>query len=137
MNTTMDSTPSTLNERPCTVVVQPVGFLDQANAAAVEQSLLQALELATTGVIVDLLWIETADADGICALIRSVEQAAELNKSIVFQSMSRRIQAAMEAEWEQRRMIRLGSWQDCFGSDLEQFLDNLKRGKPQFDSSTK
>jgi hypothetical protein len=32
---------------------------------------------------------------------------------------------AMEVEWKRQQDIRFGSWQDLFGADLEQFLDDF------------
>jgi anti-anti-sigma regulatory factor len=116
------------NDRPRTVVLQPMDWLDQASIDKFQHSFNTALEQASEGVLIDLLWIASTDAYGINALLMAVERAAALNKSLSFQSMNRRIKAAMEAELQQRRSQRLGSWKTSFAADLEHFLDSKAYG---------
>ncbi len=108
---------------PHTLVLQPIGHLDSTNYREFQILLGMALEQAVSGVIVDCLWVETVDEYGIQTLVSGIERAANLGKTISFAAMNPSIRIAMEAEWDRQRDMRFGSWQDLFGSDLEQFLD--------------
>jgi anti-anti-sigma regulatory factor len=111
-------------QRPHTLVLQPMGNLDQQSCIEFEQCLHNALEQATDGVLVDLLWIRAIDSFGIAALVTGIEKASTLHKSFSLHSMNRRTKVAMEAEWEQRRSQRMGTWKNTFAADLEQYLDS-------------
>jgi anti-anti-sigma regulatory factor len=108
---------------PHTLVLQPIGYLDRTNYREFQILLGMALEQAVSGVIVDCLWVEMMDEYGIQTLVSGIERAAKLGKTISFAAMNHSIRIAMEAEWDRQRDMRFGSWQDLFGSDLEQFLD--------------
>jgi len=107
---------------PATIVLQPVEALVQDNSLAFRSSLIEALELASEHVIIDLLWVERIDAAGVAALVVGAEKAMALGKTLSFQSMHYSIHQAVEAEWEKQRQSRFGSWSDRFESNLEQFL---------------
>ncbi len=111
--------------KPSTIVLQPSGALDRESREHFQQTLEEALDQAIEGVIVDLIWVEATDAEGVTALVAGIEKAASLGKAISFQSMSHSTRIAMEAEWDRQRAIRFGSWSDRFKADLEHFLDNL------------
>lgn len=106
-----------------TCVLQPTGHLDGTTYQDFQLLLEMALEQPVHSVIVDLLWVDGVDEYGIQTLLTGIERAAKLGKIISFAAMSYSIQVAMEAEWDRQRDLRFGSWQDLFGSDLEQFLD--------------
>lgn len=114
-----------LGSSPATIVLQPSGALDQGNWEHFQQTLEEALELATESVIVDLIWVNETDTDGVRALVAGIEKAASLGKAISFQSMSHVTRMATEAEWDRRRAVQFGAWSDRFEAKLERFLDNL------------
>jgi len=112
---------------PATIVLQPCSALTQENSQAFQRSLEEALDLAGESVIVDLLWVETTDLEGITALVMGVEKAACLGKSISFQSMRHHTRVAMEVEWDRQRRLRLGEWRDRCEPNLAQFLGENKK----------
>lgn len=116
-----------VTEHPTTIVIQPCRALTQENSSAFQQSLESALDLAHESVIVDLLWVETADAAGIAALVGGIEKAAHLGKMISFQAMRHQTRVAMETEWERQRLLRLGVWHDRCEATLEQFLGESRK----------
>jgi anti-anti-sigma regulatory factor len=113
-----------LPERPYTLVLQPIGFLDQESSREFEAALDKALDEVSESVLIDFLWLKGIDAYGVSVLVGGVEKATRLNKSLYMQSMNRCIQVAMQNEWEQRRTQRLGTWKNSFAADLEQYLDS-------------
>lgn len=113
--------------QPQTIVLQPNGALNRENSQSFGRSLAAAIELTRESVIVDLLWVDEIDAEGIVALVAAIEKAGCSGKAISFQAMDNRTRLAMEAEWDRQRQIRFGSWTDAFGADLEQFLDSLSQ----------
>ncbi len=120
---TAEETSSASQPNPHALVLQPIGHLDSTNYQEFQMLLETALTQSDKGVIVDFLWVEVVDEWGIQTLVSGIERAAKLGKTISFTAMNYSIQVAMEAEWDRRRDIRFGSWQDLFGSDLEQFLE--------------
>lgn len=105
-----------------TLVLQPSGALDQASSATFQAALSSALMVADS-VIVDLLWVNFIDSQGIAAMVMAIEQAASLGKTVSFQSMDCPTRAALEAEWNHQRELRLGPWHNCFEAELELFLE--------------
>ncbi|MBF2026871.1 MAG: hypothetical protein IGS48_08900 [Oscillatoriales cyanobacterium C42_A2020_001] len=122
---TSETVAPSLGGKPATIVLQPNGVLNQGNREHFQQTLEDALELATESVIVDLIWVNETDADGVTALVAGIEKAASLGKAISFQSMNHATRMAIEAEWDRRRAVQFGSWSDRFEAKLERFLDNL------------
>lgn len=110
---------------PATIVLQPNGSLDCHSSVEFQQMLEKALVLSGDGVIVDLLWVDSTDSCGVAALVAGIQQAAILGKMLSFQSMDASTRTALEIEWIRQREISFGSWSDLFGTELEQFLDNL------------
>lgn len=108
-----------------TIALQPTGPLDKANSLAFQKMLEDSLEQATEAVIVDMLWIESTDSNGIAVLVAGIQRAAALGKSLSFLSMDRLTRTALETEWNRQRELNFGPWNDLFAQDLEQFLDNL------------
>lgn len=108
---------------PHALVLQPTGHLNSTNYREFQVLLHTALDQAVDSVVIDFLWIEGVDEYSIQTLVSEIERAAKLGKIISFIAMSQPIQNALETEWDRQRTIRFGSWQDLFGSDLEQFLD--------------
>lgn len=113
------------SNHPQTIVLQPNCELTWASSQSFQRSLEEAIELTTESVIVDLLWVDEIDTDGIRVLVAGIEKAECLGKVISFQAMDNQTRTAMEAEWERQRQIHFGSWTDVFDTDLERFLDNL------------
>ena len=108
---------------PHALVLQPIGSLDSTNYREFQVLLDMTLDRAVNEVIIDFLWVEGVDDYGIQMLVSGIERAAKLCKTLSFAAMNYSIQVAMETEWDRQRDIRFGYWQDVFGADLEQFLD--------------
>ena len=83
--------------RPRTVVLRPNGCLDRTNSPAFTKALEQALELTTDTVVVDLLWVDSIQEDGINCLIAALRRAAALGKTLSLRFMDVATQAAVEA----------------------------------------
>lgn len=116
-----------LETTPHTIVLQPGGNLDPISSSEFRVQLEAAIEQVTDAVIVDFLWVNSTDSQGIAALVAGIQRAATLGKAISFQSMDARTRAALEQEWNRQRRLSFGPWQDQFKDDLEQFLDKLAR----------
>ncbi len=108
---------------PRTIVLQPNNDLNSSCSDRFQRSLEEALDLATEGVIVDLLWGDVTDCKGIKALVTGLEKATVLGKSLSFQSMNPHTRTLVEAEWDRQRNLRFGSWDDVFELKLERFLE--------------
>ncbi len=112
---------------PRTIVLQPNNDLNASCSDSFQHSLEEALELALEGVIVDLLWGNVTDIQGIEALVAGLEKATVLGKSLAFQSMSPQTRACVEAEWDRQRDLRFGAWDDVFELELERFLEAINQ----------
>lgn len=124
VSSTVTSSPGAAT-RPYTIVLQPSGCLDSHNSSSFQKALEDSLEKAIDGVIVDLLWVESTDADGVAALARGIQQAGLLGKQLSFQSMDMSTRIALDEEWIRQRETVFGSWNQQFGSELERFLDSM------------
>jgi anti-anti-sigma regulatory factor len=113
--------------KPHTIVVQPSCDLDQTSVDDFQMGLESALAQASDAVIVDFLWVQKTDAQGVAVIVSAIEQAAALGKSLSFHAMNRPTRAAMEAEWDRQRQARFSTWIDDCGTELEQFLDERVR----------
>ncbi|UBF26680.1 STAS domain-containing protein [Kovacikia minuta CCNUW1] len=143
MNTTLDFSTSPITKPPYTsvshlatspqtdrlpiIVLQPNGSLDSTSSSEFQSVLEESLEQVTEGVIVDLLWVESTDADGIAALVAGIQRATLLGKLLSFQAMDGQTRAALEVEWNRQREISFGPRNDLFEKDLERFLDQLTK----------
>jgi len=112
---------------PSMLILQPSGRLDGTNSLDFQLELEQALERASDGVIVDLLWIHSADDHGIATLVAGIQQATERGKILSFQSMNHAIRAALDAELSRQHELHLGSWSTLFKPDLEKFLGMMQK----------
>ncbi|HEY9617872.1 MAG TPA: STAS domain-containing protein [Microcoleaceae cyanobacterium] len=116
-----------LEAKPHTIVLQPDGNLDPIRSSEFQVQLEAAIEQVTDAVIVDFLWVNSTDSQGIAALVAGIQRAATLGKAISFQSMDARTRAALEQEWNRQRQLSFGPWQDRFKDDLAQFLETVTR----------
>jgi anti-anti-sigma regulatory factor len=108
---------------PRTLVLQPAGNLTEQAAAQFAQTLKSALERVSELVIVDLLWVEVADAQGIAAMLQGLNWAAAAGKTLSFQAMHIRIRVALEAEIKLIKDRQFGQWSDYFSPSLCRFLE--------------
>lgn len=115
--------------KPNLLILQPSGSLNQANSHKFQQELESTLEQVTDAVIVDLLWVDSTDADGIAALVAGIQRATVLGKYLSFQSMNVNAQIALETAWAQHQAITVGAWAHTFSSDLEAFPGNFTHGQ--------
>ncbi|MCL1469499.1 STAS domain-containing protein [Argonema antarcticum] len=83
--------------RPRTVVLRPNGCLDGMSCPAFTKALEQALEITTDTVVVDLLWVDNVEAEGVKSLITGLKRAAALGKTLSLRFMDVGTQAAVEA----------------------------------------
>ncbi|MBD2186224.1 STAS domain-containing protein [Planktothrix sp. FACHB-1355] len=83
--------------RPRTVVLRPNGCLDNMSCPAFTKALEQALELTSDTVVVDLLWVDNVEAEGVNSLISGLKRAASLGKTLSLRFMDVGTQAAVEA----------------------------------------
>lgn len=83
--------------RPRTVVLRPNGCLDSVNSSSFTKALEQALELTTETVVVDLLWVDSVQPEGITCLIAGLKRASALGKTLSLRFMDVATQAAMRA----------------------------------------
>ncbi|MEX0269054.1 STAS domain-containing protein [Leptolyngbyaceae cyanobacterium UHCC 1019] len=109
---------------PQTIVLQPNNDLS-SSSNSFQQSLEEALDLAGERVIVDFLWGDVTDSQGVEALVAGLEKATLLGKSLSFQSMNPQTRTLVEAEWDRQRHLRFGAWDDVFELELERFLDAI------------
>ena len=83
--------------RPHTVVLRPNGRLDAMSSAAFTKALEQALELTSETVVVDLLWIDSVEPEGIACLVAGLKRASALGKTLSLRFMDVATQAAVQA----------------------------------------
>ncbi len=107
------------------VVLQPSGAL-LGEAGLMFQSDLEQAIVDGTAVIVDLLWVDRVDEQGIAILIAGMKRAQLSGKSLVFLAMDGATRTALDAIWEQQRAAEAPLQADWFRPDFEQFLDNYK-----------
>ncbi|MBE9094712.1 hypothetical protein [Tychonema sp. LEGE 07203] len=105
-----------------TIVLQPKGCLGGIAVLDFQINLEQALERATLRVVVDLQQVDGVAPEGIAALVRGLELAAILGKSIVFHAMDLASSKDLRAEWRSSREICFGPWGDLFDRELDQFF---------------
>jgi anti-anti-sigma regulatory factor len=121
----------TLNAQPEdaeTVVLQPCGRLTGIGGATFRTTLAQAIAQADS-VVVDLLWVEAIDEQGVATLLAGMRQAYALGKSLAFLGMDAATRTALDKIWGQQRDQDLPTQQDLFTPEFEQFLDGYKEAK--------
>ncbi|MFB2877288.1 STAS domain-containing protein [Floridanema aerugineum] len=89
-------------KRPRTVVLRPNGCLDSVSSPSFTKALEQALELTTDTVVIDLLWVDFVEAEGISCLIAGLKQASALGKNLSLRFMDVTTQAAVEAGYNRQ-----------------------------------
>jgi anti-anti-sigma regulatory factor len=113
---------SPFESQPYTIVLQPGNSLP-IESHEFQLELYRALENATDAVVVDLLWIDGLSNQAIAILSNGIKKALILGKALSFQSMSSAARQALQREWHHHRASFLGTWNNCFAGELEQFLD--------------
>ncbi|XHX80052.1 MAG: hypothetical protein RBJ76_09030 [Stenomitos frigidus ULC029] len=112
--------------KPSFLVLQPDDeLLNQADSSELQHKLETMLEQVTDGVIVDLLWADAINVNGIAAMVAGLQRATALGKWMSFQSMSANSRPALETAWAQQQEVSAGAWSHIFSSDLEAFLDDF------------
>ena len=117
-----------LSESFKTVVLQPPRALLGEAGVTFQSSLEQAI-VDAAAVIVDLLWVNRVDDQGIAILLAGMKRAQASGKSLVFLAMDGATRVALDAVWEQQRKAEASPQTDWFTPDFEQFLDNHKSAK--------
>jgi len=117
-----------LSESPKTVVLQPHGALLGEAGVTFQSSLDQAI-VDAAAVIVDLLWVNRVDDQGIAILLAGMKRAQASGKSLAFLAMDEATRAALDAVWEQQRKAKASPQTDRFTPNFEQFLDDHKNAK--------
>ncbi|KAM3095904.1 STAS domain-containing protein [Phormidesmis sp. 146-12] len=133
MNTTAgDHRTSTLNAQPedaiDTVVLQPCGRLTGIGGATFRTTLARAIAQSTS-VVVDLLWVEAIDDQGVATLLAGMRQACAAGRSLAFLGMDAITRTALDKGWEQQRDVVSSTQIDLFSPEFEQFLDGYKAAK--------
>lgn len=107
---------------PSMVVLQPNGSLSEITGTPFKASLGQAIAQADS-IVVDLLWIDTIDQDGLSILLSGMTQASKLGKSLSFLSMDQRTRCTLDSIWDKLRAANAPVQMDVFTPEFEQFLD--------------
>ncbi|MGV0024917.1 STAS domain-containing protein [Phormidesmis priestleyi] len=113
---------------PKTVVLQPWGHLTEIRGATFRTALARAIAQADS-VVVDLLWVEAIDDQGVATLLAGMRQADALGKSLVFLAMDAATRTALDKSWRQQRDTDSPQKTDLFSPEFEQFLDGYKAAK--------
>lgn len=105
---------------PNTIILQPES-LDGSSGRIFQQALEQALTQAS-GVIVDLLWVETIDSEGLNLLAQSMVRSQASGKDITFLGLE------YDAKLEVEHRVKSSSpnstlGHGIFAPDFEAFLD--------------
>jgi len=82
---------------PRTIVLRPNGCLNAMSSPVFTKALEQALELTTDTVVVDLLWVDSVETEGISTLIAGLKRASAMGKTLSLRFMDVATQAAVEA----------------------------------------
>lgn len=124
-----------VNPQPHTLVLQPQGQLDQDNHADFQAALSQALDTAQTAVIVDFLWVEAIEPQGLKVLQACLNQAVEQGKHLILHRLPTEIRQALVTEQDLQRSSRLGVWTDSCRADFARFLREAARDRYSAPSS--
>lgn len=124
----VDNIESVSERSPKTVVLQPRGALLGGAEVTFQSSLAQAI-VEAAAVIVDLLWVNSVDDQGIAILLAGMKRAQTSGKSLAFLAMDGTTRAALDAVWEQQRKAEASPQTDRFTPNFEQFLDDYKNAK--------
>jgi anti-anti-sigma regulatory factor len=99
--TTFSNPISTLeSSRPRTVVLRPNGCLDEISSPSFMKALEQALDLTSETVIVDLLWVDSVQSEGIACLISGLKRASVLGKTLSLRFMDVATQSSVKTACE-------------------------------------
>lgn len=110
-----------------TIVLQPQRLEGEA-AQVFQQSLADALATANV-ILIDLIWIETTNSSTLDVLLKALQQAERLGKSLSFLSMDAQSQAALDRRWEQQISATMADRQEIFAPEFEEFLANYQARK--------
>lgn len=103
--------------KPFVFVLQPRGVLNHLTSSAFLTEVAVALEQASEQVIVDLLWVDTIDEQGMAMLVASLEQAAVLGKKLVLHSLDYRTRTSLTAAVH--RQSDADDWEHWFNPAFE------------------
>jgi hypothetical protein len=74
---------SSIHQGSSDLALQPKGSLAQVQLLMLEGELTNALHEAQRGVIVDLLWLDEINAEGIAILKQGIKLAVQLHKRLL------------------------------------------------------
>ncbi|MBD2326676.1 hypothetical protein [Alkalinema sp. FACHB-956] len=107
-----------------TIVLQP-SALTGSDGNQFQNSLDRALQQAES-VIVDLLWVDSIEDEGLTVLFAGMQQAFLLNKPLSFLSMDRNTRSALDHLWEQQRDQEHLLRDEVFTAEFESFLSDCR-----------
>lgn len=81
--------------RPVTIVLRPNGCLGGTLCESLQRQLDAALELTQDTVVVDLLWVDDIQTEGIETLVAGLQKATRLGKTLSLRSLDLETRAAL------------------------------------------
>lgn len=103
-SSSFNNTSTIESRRPRTVVLRPNGRLDALSSPAFTKALEQALELTSETVVVDLLWVESVESEGVACLMAGLKRASRLGKTLSLRFMDVATQAAVQAACDRQHI---------------------------------
>lgn len=110
-----------------TMILQPQG-LTGALGQAFQQSLDEALKSAPT-VIVDLLWVESIEGDGLHVLAQAVLRSQTEGKELTFLGLEHQAQVEIERRIQKGPKVEAKDSYSIFAPEFEAFLDRYRDSK--------
>jgi anti-anti-sigma regulatory factor len=110
-----------------TMILQPQG-LTGALGQAFQQSLDEAMKRAPT-VIVDLLWVESIEGDGLHLLAQALLRSQTEGKELTFLGLEHKAQVEIERRIQKSPKVEAKDSYSIFAPEFEAFLDRHRDSK--------
>jgi anti-anti-sigma regulatory factor len=110
-----------------TLILQPQG-LTGALGQAFQQSLEEAMKSAPT-VIVDLLWVESIEGEGLQVLAQALLRSQTEGKELTFLGLEHKAQVEIERRIQKGPKVEAKDSYSIFAPEFEAFLDRHRDSK--------
>jgi anti-anti-sigma regulatory factor len=110
-----------------TMVLQP-SYLTGVEGSVFQAAFAQALQQASV-ILVDLIWLDQIDRDGLDVLLDVMKRADDQSKTVSFLSMDAATRQWLDEQWEQENTPLAVGRNDLFAPDFEKFLANYQARK--------
>ncbi len=110
-----------------TLILQPQGLTGDLGQAF-QESLDEAMKSAPT-VIVDLLWVESIEGDGLNLLAQALLRSQTEGKDLTFLGLEHKAQVEIERQLQKAPKTESKDSYNIFAPEFEAFLDRYRASK--------